>query len=125
MNQEIKNLVCIVCPLGCDLRAVTSGGRIGEITGNTCPRGAEYARKELTDPRRVLTTTVSVRGGHLPAVSVKTLSDIPKDKIFQCMGELKNVVLEAPVDRGQVVSEDIAGTGVSVVTTKAIRRAGD
>lgn len=122
MNREIKELVCIICPLGCNLKAVISGGRIEEITGNTCPRGAEYARKELTNPRRVLTTTVRVRGGSLPAVSVKTLTDIPKDRIFQCMRELKDVVLEAPVDTGQVVAENIAGTGVPVVTTKAVRK---
>lgn len=122
MDREIKELVCIVCPLGCNLKAVSSGGRIEEITGNTCPRGAEYAQKELTDPRRVLTTTVRVRGGSLPAVSVKTLTDIPKERIFQCMRELKDVVLEAPVDTGQVAVENIADTGIPVVTTKAVRK---
>lgn len=122
MNREIKELVCIICPLGCNLKAVISGGRIEEIAGNTCPRGAEYARKELTDPRRVLTTTVRVRGGSLPAVSVKTLTDIPKDRIFQCMRELKDVVLEAPVDTGQVAVESIADTGIPVVTTKTVRK---
>ena len=32
-----------------------------------------------------MTTTVPVTGGELPAVSVKTAGEIPKDKIFACI----------------------------------------
>ena len=120
MEKEIKELICIGCPLGCNLRAVIKDGHVEEITGNTCPKGEDYAKKELTDPRRIVTTTVKVNDGSLPVVSVKTLSDIPKGSISQCMRELKGVVLQAPVSMGQVVAENIAGTGVCVVATKEI-----
>ena len=96
-----------------------------EVTGNTCPRGADYARKELTDPRRIVTSSVKVQGGHLPCVSVKTETDIPKDKIFECVRALKDVVLTAPVEIGRVVAEDVAGTGVRVIATKWIYEATD
>ena len=118
--MKVKELVCIGCPLGCNLKEEISGGGSMEVTGNTCPRGADYAKKELTDPRRIVTSSVRVKGGHLPCVSVKTETDIPKDKIFDCVRALKDVELLAPVKIGQVVAEDVAGTGAAVIATKEI-----
>lgn len=119
-EMKVKELVCIGCPLGCNLKVEISGGGSMEVTGNTCPRGADYAKKELTDPRRIVTSSVRVKGGHLPCVSVKTETDIPKDKIFDCVRALKDVELLAPVKIGQVVAEDVAGTGAAVIATKEI-----
>ena len=116
-----KELVCIGCPLGCSLKVTIQDDSTMEVTGNTCPRGADYARKELTDPRRIVTSSVPVEGGHLPCVSVKTKSDIPKDKIFDCIKALKDVKLQAPVKIGQIVLPDVAGTGVNVLATKNIQ----
>ena len=118
--MEVKELVCIGCPLGCNLKVTIQDDQSMEVTGNTCPRGAEYAKKELTDPRRIVTSSVRVTGGHLPSVSVKTEKDIPKGKIFDCVKALKEVELQAPVEIGQVVLEDVAGTGVRVIATKKI-----
>lgn len=118
--METKELVCIGCPLGCNLKVTVGEDGAVEVTGNTCPRGADYGRKEMTDPRRIVTSSVRVKGGHLPCVSVKTESDIPKGKIFDCIHALKDVELAAPVAIGQTVLEDVAGTGVRVVATKNI-----
>lgn len=116
--MERKEFICIGCPLGCTVTAETEAGEIKGITGNTCPRGADYVTKELKDPRRIVTSLVRVRGGELPVVSVKTAADIPKDKIGQCVRELKELELEAPVSIGQVVLEDVCGTGIHVVATR-------
>ncbi|MCM1190008.1 MAG: DUF1667 domain-containing protein [bacterium] len=121
--MEKREVVCIGCPLGCNVTARTEGGEIREITGNTCPRGADYITKELTDPRRVVTSLVRVRGGELPVVSVKTASDIPKDKIGGCIRVLKEIELQAPVRMGDVVAENVCGTGVNVVATRGIAEA--
>lgn len=118
--MKTKELVCIGCPLGCSLKVVISEEGTMEVAGNTCPRGADYAKKELTDPRRIVTSSVKVQGGHLPCVSVKTETDIPKDQIFACVRALKDVVLTAPVEIGKVVAENVAGTGVNVIATKQI-----
>lgn len=120
--MEVRELTCIGCPLGCGLTVQKAEDGSMNISGNTCPRGADYARKELTDPRRIVTSTVRVRGGHLESVSVKTAADIPKGKIFDCMRELKMAELTAPVFIGDVVAENIAGTGVAVVATKNVER---
>ena len=98
---------------------VTSGAVV-TVQGNTCPRGDAYARREVTAPTRIVTTTVRVTGGTLPAVSCKTRSDIPKEKIFDVVRALKSVVVPAPVHIGQVLLPDAAGTCVDVVATKDV-----
>ena len=119
-SVEKKEFVCIRCPVGCNITVELKETEIQSITGNTCPRGAEYVTKELTDPRRIVTSLVRVSGGELPVVSVKTASDIPKDKILDGVRILKNIDLQAPVHMGDVVVENICGCGVNVIATKTV-----
>ena len=119
--MEEKNLICINCPLGCMLTVVMDGKEIVSVAGNTCRRGDTYARKELTNPTRIVTSTVRVLGGSESMVSVKTKEDIPKGKVLECVRALKDVVLPAPVKIGDVILEDAAGTGVSIVATKNVQ----
>ena len=114
------DLTCIRCPMGCAIHVEMENGQVVSVTGNTCPRGDAYARREVTAPTRIVTTTVRVTGGILPAVSCKTRSDIPKEKIFDVVRALKSVVVPAPVHIGQVLLPDAAGTGVNVVATKDV-----
>ncbi len=114
------NLICIGCPLGCPLTVEMEGGEVKTVSGNTCPRGDAYARKELTNPTRIVTSTVRVAGGRLAMVSVKTASDIPKGKIFDCVKALKDVEVKAPVKIGDVIVENVAGTGVNIIATKNV-----
>ena len=104
--MEEKNLICICCPLGCPLTVTLENGEVVSVTGNTCPRGAAYGRREVTNPTRIVTSTALVSGGVLPVVSVKTASDIPKGKIKD--------VMEA------ILLRDAAGTGADIVATKNI-----
>ena len=117
---ETRELICIGCPLGCPLTVELKGTEVVSVTGNTCPNGDRYARKEVTDPRRTVTSTVRVQGGILPVVSVKTAQDIPKNKIFDCMQELATIRVKAPVNEGDTIVENVADTGVSVIATKTI-----
>ncbi|MCI8326780.1 MAG: DUF1667 domain-containing protein [Lachnospiraceae bacterium] len=116
--MENRELTCIGCPLGCQITVMMDQGEIKEVTGNTCPRGEEYARKEVLAPTRIVTSTVRLEGGDIAAIPVKTKQDIPKSKIFDVMDELKDVVVKVPVHIGDVVLEDVAGTGVPVIATK-------
>lgn len=125
ISPEKKELTCIGCPLGCNVTVDMEDGEIRGIAGNTCPRGADYARKELTDPRRIVTSLVRVKGGELAVVPVKTVSDIPKGKIMDCIRELKAVLLEAPVAMGDVVARNVCGSGVDVVATANVLKRHD
>lgn len=113
--MEIKELTCINCPLGCQLRVEMDGKTIVSIGGNTCKRGEVYARKELTAPTRTVTSTAAVRGGIHPVVAVKTATDVPKDKIFDVMSEINKVTVNAPIKIGDIIIENVCGTGVDVV----------
>ena len=118
--MKTVNLICIGCPLGCPLTVEMEGNEVKSVSGNTCPRGDAYAKKELTNPTRIVTSTVRVAGGRLAMVSVKTESDIPKGKIFDCVKALKDVEVMAPVKIGDVIVENVAGTGVNVIATKNV-----
>lgn len=118
--MDIRELICIGCPMGCPLKVEMEEGEVRRISGNTCKRGEAYARKEVTNPTRTVTTTVRVQGGVRAVAPVKTKEDIPKDKIAACMDVLKKVTVEAPVHIGDVIVEDVAGTGVSVVAIKNV-----
>lgn len=118
--MEKRELTCIGCPLGCAVTVTLEDGQVVSVTGNTCKRGEDYARKEVTHPTRIVTSTVRVSGGSAPMVSVKTQSDIPKSKIFDCVKALKGVTVAAPVHIGDVVAANVAGTGVDVVATKEV-----
>lgn len=121
--METREFTCIKCPLGCNVVATLEDGKIVNITGNTCPRGAEYVTNELTDPRRTVTSLVKVEGGIRPVASVKTKADIPKDDIMNCIEELKAVVMKAPVHIGDVVLENVCGTGIDIVATSNVEAA--
>ncbi len=113
MNE--RELICIGCPMGCPIVVKMEDGKVISVTGNTCPRGDAYARKEVTDPTRIVTTTVRVADGKVPMINVKTEHDIPKDKIFDYIAALRGVTIKAPVHIGDIVLENVAGTGVNIV----------
>ncbi len=118
--MSTRELTCIGCPLGCMLTVEMEGNEVINVTGNTCPKGAIYAKKEVTNPTRIVTSTVRVSGGTSAMVNVKTEADIPKDKIFACVDALRGVEIAAPVKIGDVVLADVAGTGVNVVAARNI-----
>ena len=121
--MEKRELICIGCPMGCRMTVTMEQGHVTQVSGNTCRRGDAYARREVTNPTRIVTSTVRVEGGILPVVSVKTREDIPKGKIFDCVKALQELVVEAPVRIGEVLLSDVAGTGVDIVATRACPQA--
>ena len=117
--MKTTELTCIVCPMGCTLTVTQNEeGEILSVEGNTCPRGVTYAKKELTNPTRIVTSTVKVEGGKQPVVAVKTRTDVPKNTIFTCMEAINHVVAKAPVHIGDVLLCDICGTGVELIATQ-------
>ncbi|MCR5321729.1 MAG: DUF1667 domain-containing protein [Lachnospiraceae bacterium] len=118
MSEKI-NLTCIGCPLGCTVTVTKNGDEIEEITGYTCKRGLEYARTEVLSPVRTVTSTVRVKGGTGPVVAVKTATPIPKNMIDECMKVIYGLEIKAPVAIGDVVCDNIAGTGVELVASAA------
>ena len=112
----MKEFTCIICPRGCRLKVDDEMN----VTGNTCPRGKQYAISELTNPVRTITSSVRVNNRDDLLVSVKTSGQIPKGKIFDVMEEINKLSVDAPTRIGDVAKENILGLGVDILITKNI-----
>ena len=112
------DLICITCPRGCHLHVDENLN----VTGNFCKRGEIYGRQEVTNPTRVLTSTVRIDGGELPLCPVKTKDPIPKGKIFEAMEEINKIHIKAPIHIGDIIKENIAQTGVDLVATRNMEK---
>ena len=111
--------LCIGCPLGCRLELDEgAAGEIVEIRGASCRKGDRYAAQEHTDPRRVLTSTVAIEGALWRRLPVKSAAPIPRDRIRGAAEILSSVAVTAPVRLGDVVHDDLLGTGIAVVATR-------
>ena len=112
-----RKLTCINCPFGCSLTVTIEEDKIS-VSGNRCKRGEAYGIKEVTNPTRTVTGSVRVKGGELPLVSVKTVPEIPKDKISEVMQEIHGCTICAPVSIGDTIISNVAGTGADIVATR-------
>lgn len=112
----MKQLVCIGCPRGCRL---TIDEKDGEyiVTGNTCPRGKEFAISEMTAPKRTICSTVKTAFSDVPVLPVRVSDDIPREKIFDVMREINAVTLKERIGRGHAVIKNVLGLGVDVIAT--------
>ncbi|MBQ7063857.1 MAG: DUF1667 domain-containing protein [Firmicutes bacterium] len=113
MQQEI---ICTNCPMGCHVIVTLEGDQIVSITGNTCPRGEAYARAEVTDPKRTITTTVGIIGGGV--LPVKSDRAVSKRRISEFMEKIHQVYAVRPVHIGDKLIEDLDGDGANLVATQ-------
>ncbi len=112
-----RDLICIICPRGC---AMTVEGEKDNltVTGNSCPKGKQYAIDECTHPTRTVTSIVRVANREDTMVSVKTAAPVPKENIFDVMAMIRAARVDAPIEAGTVILSDVYGT--EVVATKTI-----
>ena len=114
--SKIRNLTCIVCPRGCQMKVTLSDeGTPLSVEGNFCKRGVTYANDECTNPKRTVTSTVRCRCGDV--VAVKTDTTVPKGKMLEVMAAINSVVAEDSLRIGDVIIENVCGTGANVVAT--------
>ena len=118
--KETKRLICIGCPMGCPLAVAVEDGVVLSVTGNTCKRGDAYARREVTAPTRILTSTLPVSGGDRPTVPVKTAGEVPTAQLIDCAKALRGLTVPAPVAAGQILCRDLCGTGVDLIATRSV-----
>ncbi len=112
-----KEMTCVSCPLGCLITVEYEGDEVFSVTGNTCKRGDNYARTEITNPERSIHSTVKIEGGAHPVIPCKTSKPIPKKSIFDVMKEINKVSVKAPVKIGDVFIKNVCGTGADIVAT--------
>ncbi len=116
----IKELICTNCPMGCLLKVEYENGKVLSVSGNTCKNGITFGTNEVLCPKRTLTSVVKIKNRNV-MLSVKTESEVPKDKIFQLMKIINQISVTAPIRCGDVVAENIGNTGANVVATKNVK----
>lgn len=118
---ETKEIYCVTCPKGCKLTVKMDGEQVVEVL-HGCKRGQDYAHEELTNPKRMVATSVQVDGGVHPLLAVYTAQPIPKGMIHPLLDALRSVHVQAPVKMGQVVAENVLDTGVNVLASRSVKR---
>ena len=119
MNNE-TNITCILCPIGCEIRI--NKKELFIIEGAKCEKGIEYSKNEVLNPKRILTTSILVKNGILPLISVKTNKPIPKDKVFNIIGVIKKTSVNAPIEIGEIIIRNILETGSDIIATKTVKK---
>ena len=117
MATREDSFICTVCPKGCMLKVVREDDTFVHITAG-CKRGKDYARQELTDPRRMVATTVKVKGGLHPLLPVYTSAPFPKLKIRDLLSEIRKIEITTPIKMEQIILENVLGTGINILASR-------
>jgi len=116
-EHEPVEIICVACPKGCRLEVQRESGEI-LVSHAGCKRGIDYAIGEVTDPRRMVASTVRIHGGLHPLVPVYTSAPVPKDKIFELLDLIRAFEVQAPVKAGQILIQDALQTGIDVIASR-------
>ena len=114
----VKEIICTVCPRGCHITVDGDNNKVNSVKGEGCKRGLDYATAEFIAPVRILTTLVKINGKENELLPVRSNKPLLKEKLFDCMAEIKKVSVNLPVKMHDVIVKDICGTGVDIVATK-------
>jgi CxxC motif-containing protein len=120
MNEQRK-LTCIQCPNGCQLIAELKNGYVVSVTGNQCPRGETYAKQEVENPQRIITSTITGKNLSVSKIPVKTTL-VPKSKISELMKIIHAFSIDYPVQAGEIISANLGNTGVALIATRTVDR---
>jgi len=116
----LKNIICISCPAGCSMEALSDGIKILSVSGNQCKKGIKFAEDEIINPIRILTTTVNINSGIVSRLPVRSKTGVPKEKVMQMAAELKKVKAATPVKMGDVILSDILASGIDIISSMSV-----
>lgn len=125
VEYKKKKIICTNCPLGCKINLVYADAdevEIIEAQGNRCKRGLEFAKQEITDPLRVVVTSVRVEDGEIPMASVRSDKPVPLRLMEEIMGVIKQTKVSAPVKRGDIIIENVLNTGANIISTRTVNK---
>lgn len=122
----MREMICINCPIGCNLKVYGDNEENIRVEGNKCPRGLQYGTDEVLNPKRMVTSSVPLREdentGIYQMISVKTSEAVPKELIFSVLKEIKSIDLKSKgikkIEVGDILLENVCNTGVDVVATQ-------
>ena len=116
-----KEIICTICPMGCHITVEGENDTVTSITGNTCKRGEQYASTEFAHPVRILTSTIKTDCEKHPLVAVRSEKPVPKEKMMECMDEIRKCRAVTPIHVYDVLIENVCGTGINIVATGSVK----
>jgi len=119
-----KRMICISCPKGCELILEVNNEKLTSVKGNDCKRGEMFARSEVENPTRVVTSVVTIRKAKSKLLPVISAEPLPKQKIEEAIKEMRNIVVDAPVREGEIIKDDLAGTGIKLLAARSLKKIG-
>jgi len=125
VEYKKKKIICTNCPLGCKINLVYADAdevEIIEAQGNRCKRGLEFAKQEITDPLRVVVTSVRVEDGEIPMASVRSDKPVPLRLMEEIMGVIRQTKVSAPVKRGDIIIENVLNTGANIISMRTVNK---
>jgi CxxC motif-containing protein len=123
--MKTREMICVICPNGCQLKAEIQEEErpvVSKVTGNLCDKGPEWAKQEIVNPMRTISSSVLVEQGDFPIVSVRTDSPISLKNIFDVMEEIKIARVKAPVKIGDIIIKEVAGLPCNIVATRNVQK---
>jgi CxxC motif-containing protein len=120
MPTKQEKVICVTCPKGCTLQVTRDGQTVLSVE-NGCKRGHEYARQELTDPRRMVASSVRIRGGLHPLLPVYTSAPFPKPRIQELLALLRVVQVDAPIKMDAIILENALDSGINIQASREMR----
>ena len=116
--STVKVIRCIVCPTGCEIKAIKDPNNEITFEGYTCKRGLEYAEQEFYEPKRILTTTIRVENGFIPLIPVRTDKPILKDKLNETLMIIAQTVVDAPIKMGDILIKNVLSSGANIIASR-------
>ena len=117
-----KKIICIKCPKGCEIITTYDGNEITELFGNSCSLGPVYAEKELNNPERTITTTVKILNALVPLIPVWSENPVEKASVIDIVKFLKNKVVYAPVQKGQILFKNILNKNINIISSCSVEK---
>ncbi len=119
----MKSVDCIICPKSCriQVRGSLKPGKKPEVSGQECSKGKKYAISEISDPRRIFTSTVTVKNGEIKLVPVRTSKPIRKAEWKSARNSIRGLRIVAPIGFGKVLMDDFTEEGIKLITAREIK----
>jgi CxxC motif-containing protein len=120
-----SKVICVRCPRSCVINVLVEEGAVKSIEGYGCGLGLEYAKEEVSSPKRTVCSTVKIVGGKYPRLPVRTSVPVPKNKIRNVIRALHGITVKAPVKRGDIILSNVADTGADIVAEMDVNEEGN
>ncbi len=115
-----KEVICVTCPNSCTITVKQMADGKLLLEGQGCKRGETYATNEFLAPKRMLATTVRIKGAFIPLLPVRTSVPVLKERLDEILDILARIEVEAPFKCGATVVKNVLGLGADIIATRTL-----